>query len=301
MEYLFEIIVLSLLIVSVLLLVAIFKKGNDKNYIDENFHIMDNHLNKLSDELKYLDSMVSEFKSPMQSINRYLTGASSLTGNIGEWGLQAIIEDVLVSNLYKTNHKPNPNSEENVEYAIKMPGMEDSYLSIDSKLPITAFESFLNAEEEANEEDLKIAKKNLSSDLTKMANDIKEKYIVKNHTPNFAIMFVIEKLNKAIDTIDGLREKIYKEKKVVILGPNNLVSYLETLKMAHQAVHVNSSAIEIFDKVSMIEKDFSLFDQAIKDNELRARQNHEVSKTLVTRKEKVSKKLKDLLENNSDK
>ena len=37
----------------------------------------------------------------MTSIDRYLTGGSSLAGDFGEWGLQAVIEDTLPENLFK--------------------------------------------------------------------------------------------------------------------------------------------------------------------------------------------------------
>ena len=72
-------------------------------------------------------------------------------------------------------------------------------------------------------------------------------------------MFVIEKVNNAIDHLDNFRQKIWNSKKVLILGPNNLISYLATLKMAHEAVHVNSSAMKIFKKVSDLKSEFSLF------------------------------------------
>ena len=305
MIYLFEITIIILLGISLCLIFFFFFNSTHCKFIDSGKHIKDMNgqmfkfyekIDRLNLDLRNIDSTVSEFKSPMQTINRYLTSTGSLAGKIGEWGLEAIIKDVLTEQLYETNHRPNPDTDHEVEYAVKMPGSEMSYLCIDSKLPITALESYVSAIETNDSQQIMHAKQQIKADLTVMATDIKSKYIVPNHTPDFAVMFVIEKVNRAIDTIEGFREKIWASRRVIILGPNNLVSYLATLKMAHEAVHVNSSALKIFQKVSDLKKDFMLFDKAITENELRSRQISEAAEALVLRSGRVNSKLDNLLE-----
>ena len=302
MQYLFEILVTLIFGINLFLLFKTIIATKETNFeekigdIRDHMNIFQQKIELLNSDIRNVDSAITEFKSPMKTINRYLTSTGSLSGTVGEWGLEAIINDVLVPNLYETNFRPNPETDHTVEYAVKMPGNEEKFLCIDSKLPITALEAFLSAHENASDHALKSAKQQLSADLTVMAADIKEKYIVTNQTPDFAIMFVIEKVNSAIDHLDNFRQKIWNSKKVLILGPNNLISYLATLKMAHEAVHVNSSAMKIFKKVSDLKSEFSLFNKSIEENELRSRQFHENAKTLLKRSSKVNKKLDSLLD-----
>ena len=304
MEYLFEIIVIILLSASAFFGArTYFSKNDNAEELSETFDevkgLNAESLERVLSKVKELDETLITFKSPMTSIDRYLTGGSSLAGDFGEWGLQAVIEDTLPENLFKANHSPNPATNHTVEYAVKMPGTDDLFLSIDAKLPAQRFKKFVEAQS-LDERQLKEAKQEFKSELNGMAEDIKEKYIVQNHTPNFAIMFVLENINKAIDELDDFRQSIYKKYKVIILGPNNLTSYLNTLLMAHESVHVNQEAMAIFSKVEEIKREFSLFSEAISENELRTRQSNDAAKTLLSRRDKVNKKINNLLQLSAD-
>ena len=70
--------------------------------------------------------------------------------------------------------------------------------------------------------------------------------------------------------------------------------------MAHESVHVNQEAMAIFSKVEEIKREFSLFSEAISENELRTRQSNDAAKTLLTRRDKVNKKIDNLLQLSSD-
>ena len=300
MEYIFEILVILLLIISSFFGIRNFysKNNHSKNLdlaLDQVKDLNTEGLERVLSKVKELDETLITFKSPMTSIDRYLTGGSSLAGDFGEWGLQAVIEDTLPKNLFLANHRPNPETDHTVEYAVKMPGAENLHLSIDAKLPAQRFKKFVDAQTD-DKRQLKEATQEFKTELSSMAEDIKDKYIIQNYTPNFAIMFVLENINKAIDELEGFRQNIYKKYKVVILGPNNLTSYLNTLLMAHESVHVNKEASAIFSKVEDIKKEFQLFNDAIEDNELRTRQSREIAEILLNRRDKVNKKLENLLQ-----
>ena len=68
--------------------------------------------------------------------------------------LGAILEDILAPDQYAHNIKPNPNSGEIVEYAVRLPGQGDDpgqvvWLPIDAKFPKEDYERLVDAPEAA--------------------------------------------------------------------------------------------------------------------------------------------------------
>ena len=64
------------------------------------------------------------------------------------------------------------------------------------------------------------------------ANRISKKYILQNTTSNYVILYIAsEKLIDLVDKIDDLRQECLAEKSTLILGPNTLAAFLDTIRV----------------------------------------------------------------------
>lgn len=89
-----------------------------------------------------------------------------IRGTWGEYQLGNILEQMLSPEQYEYNAHPNPSKPAGVvEYAVKMPGRDDSdapvYLPIDSKFPKEDYEMLVNASEAGDPDGVAAARKNL--------------------------------------------------------------------------------------------------------------------------------------------
>ncbi|MGE5209478.1 MAG: DNA recombination protein RmuC, partial [Alphaproteobacteria bacterium] len=101
-------------------------------------------------------------------------------GGWGEVQLGALLEQVLTSEQFARNVRTRDESNENVEFAIKLPGNQDGapvWLPIDAKFPIENYQRLLAAQEKGNLDLVEEATKSLEAQLKKSAKDICQKYI----------------------------------------------------------------------------------------------------------------------------
>ena len=93
------------------------------------------------------------------------------------------------------------------------------------------------------------------------AEDISNKYILQNTTSNYALLYIAsEKLIDLVDMIDSLRQECLTEKKILILGPNTLAAFLDTIRVGHHYLKLNETAAKVAKVVSDIQKEFSNLD-----------------------------------------
>ena len=113
-------------------------------------------------------------------------------GIVGEIQLGAILEDILAPEQYETNVATVPNSRNVVEYAVKLPVEDGSFvwLPIDSKFPGDTYGALRDAYEEGSREQIDACVKQLIATLKSEAKDIHDKYLAPPHTTEFGIMFL---------------------------------------------------------------------------------------------------------------
>ena len=111
-------------------------------------------------------------------------------GIVGEIQLGAILEDILAPEQYETNVATVPNSRNVVEYAVKLPVEDGSFvwLPIDSKFPGDTYGALRDAYEEGSREQIDACVKQLIATLKSEAKDIHDKYLAPPHTTEFGIM-----------------------------------------------------------------------------------------------------------------
>ena len=109
----------------------------------------------------------------------------------------------------------------------------------------------------------KIASK-LAKAFKDKAKSVNEKYIVPPKTTDFAIVYaptesLFSELTSYQDpsTKELLTQELMKKYKIVILGPNTLSAYLQSLHMGFQTLKVQKHATEIYDHLRNISTRFS--------------------------------------------
>ena len=206
---------------------------------------------------------IQSFQDPLDKLKRYLSGGT-LAGKFGEWSLEAIMQDIFHSNQFEKNAEVIKGSGKRVEFVLKMP--EGLLLPIDAKFPSGLYDNYLYA---INQGDEKIVKKSIDDirrHVLKDAIDIKEKYIQVGVTIDLGVMYIpSEALMQLIDSIDNLREEIFRDSRVLIMGPNSLAAYLISVHMGFRTLALNSRASETMEEFGKLKKEFEKFGSSTDD------------------------------------
>ena len=199
----------------------------------------------------------------MYKLNRYLSGGT-LAGKFGEWSLEAIIKDIFSSKHYESNYEVVPGSGKRVEFVVRLP--EGLLLPIDAKFPSALFDNYLKASEGGDEKLEKKAKDDIRRHVVNDADDIKEKYVQEGITIDLAVMYIpSESLMQLIDSIDNLREDLFRDKRVLIMGPNSLAAYLISIHMGFRTLALNERAGDIMQEFGKLKKEFEKFNSSTDD------------------------------------
>ena len=205
---------------------------------------------------------VIAFKDPMSKISRYLSGGTR-AGKFGEWGAEAILRDILPAHLIDTNVEIKSGTGERVEFTVKLP---EGFVPIDAKFPSGLYDNYIEAIE--NDGNVKKTKQDLRRRILSDAKDINDKYILRGVTIDLGIMFIpSEGILQLIDTLDDVRSEVFRNSRVLILGPNNLAAYLVTVYAGFQSIALNERAEEILSEFGNFIKEFEKFSDSTEDLE----------------------------------
>ena len=91
--------------------------------------------------------------------------------------------------------------------------------------------------------------------MVKDASNIQEKYVQSGVTVDLGIMYVpSESLMQLIDSIENLRESIFRDSRVLIMGPNSLAAYLISVHMGFRTLALNERASEIMEELESLRR-----------------------------------------------
>ncbi|MAS02458.1 MAG: hypothetical protein CMD48_03745 [Gammaproteobacteria bacterium] len=141
---------------------------------------------------------------------------------------------------------------------MKLP--EGLVLPIDAKFPSALFDNFLKASESGDEKQVKSSRDEIRRHVLKDASDIKEKYIQSGITIDLGVMYIpSESLMQIIDSLDNIREAIFRDYRVLIMGPNSLAAYLISIHMGFRTLALNERAGDIMQEFGKLKKEFEKF------------------------------------------
>jgi len=256
-------IVILLIIVIGLIFFNTFKNSNDSNQSDDFLKGIDRSIETQRTTIGELSKDIQSFNEPLSKLNRYLSGGT-LAGKFGEWSLESIIKDIFHSNQFESNAEVIPGSGKRVEFIIKLP--EGLVLPIDAKFPSALFDNFINASDSGDEKLVKKTRDDIRRHVLKDASDIKEKYVQSGITVDLGVMYIpSESLMQTIDSLDNIRETIFRDYRVLIMGPNSLAAYLISVHMGFRTLALNERAGEIMNEFGKLKKEFEKFSGSTED------------------------------------
>lgn len=189
----------------------------------------------------------------------------------GVWGeiqLDRLLEQILTPDQYEKNVAPVPGSNARVEFAIRLPGRDDSdhvvYLPIDAKFPTEDFDRIAQATEACDHEALQTAKRALENRIKQSAQDIHNKYLAPPHTTDFGVMFLpTEGLYAEVVRNSALVEDVRRSSRVVITGPTTIAALLNSLQMGFRTLAIEKRSSDVWKILSQVKVEFEKFGNVI--------------------------------------
>ena len=256
-------IVILLVVIIALISFNIFNNGKKDGDSDDFLKGIDRSIETQRTTIGELSKDIQSFNEPLTKLNRYLSGGT-LAGKFGEWSLESIIKDIFHPNQYESNAEVIPGSGKRVEFTIKLP--EGLVLPIDAKFPSALFDNFINASESGDERLVKKTRDDIRRHVLKDASDIKEKYVQSGITVDLGVMYIpSESLMQTIDSLDNIRESIFRDYRILIMGPNSLAAYLISFHMGFRTLALNERAGEIMSEFGKLKKEFEKFGGSTED------------------------------------
>ena len=289
-------IVSTLLIIIIILLIGIIylhtKSDPTRLQNEESIKDIDKAMERQEGTLSVLTKDIQSFQDPLDKLRRYLSGGT-LAGKFGEWSLEAIMQDIFHSNQYYKNAEVIKGSGKRVEFVLKMP--EGLLLPIDAKFPSGLYDSYLLSLEQSDERMIKKSIDDIKRHVIKDACDIQEKYIQSGITIDLGIMYIpSESLMQLIDSIGNIRETIFRDSRVLIMGPNSLAAYLISVHMGFRTLALNNRAGEIMEEFGKLKKEFEKFGSSTDDLLKKADAMIKAVNEHSTRERQMSKAIKNM-------
>ena len=257
--------------------------NNLRNSINASFNNMSSSFNSLSKDvtrdmtqtLTSVNEKVSTFNTQVENLNKSQEGINKILagvkkyGTLAEFSLASLIKDLLPASQFISNVKMKEDTSENVEFAIKLQG--DVLVPLDSHFPIERFKAIDDAHQRDDKKAMIDARTKLAKAFKDKAKSVNEKYIVPPKTTDFGIVYApTESLYKELtdyqdpSTKELLTQELMKKYKIVIMGPNTLSAYLQSLHMGFQSLKVQKGATEIYNHLKTISTRFAKhFDNVI--------------------------------------
>src|SRR6187549_4008099 len=145
-------------------------QGTLEKRLGESFKLVSDRLEQVHQGLGAMQQLASD----VGGLQKVLANVKT-RGGWGEVQLGALLEQVLTPEQFARNVKTRDDSNENVEFAIKLPGNEDGapvWLPIDAKFPTEDYQRLLAAQEQGNAPLIEEAAKSLETQIKKAAKDI---------------------------------------------------------------------------------------------------------------------------------
>ncbi len=223
-------------------------------------------------------------------------------GILGEVQLENILDQILSPEQYAKNVATKQGSRDHVEFAIKLPGRDDSgqvvYLPIDSKFPLENYYTLLDAYDSGNTLALEEAAKLLEANIKKSAKDIRDKYIDPPNSTDFGIMFLpLEGLYAEVVRRTSLIEILQRDFKIIITGPTTLAALLNSLQMGFRTLAIEKRTSEVWNILGAVKTEFEKFGDVLKKAQDKIHQaSTEIDDLVGVRTRQIQKKLKTIQE-----
>ena len=255
----------------------------------------------VNDRLEQVYKGLGEMQTLAQGVGdlkKVLTNVKT-RGIVGEIQRGAILEDILAPEQYAVNVATRPNSRNVVEYAVKLPVEDGSYvwLPIDSKFPGDTYGALRDAYEDGTREQIDACAKQLIATLKAEAKDIRDKYLEPPYTTDFGILFLPFEGLYAEAVSRGMVEVLQREYHVNIAGPSTMAALLNSLQMSFRTIAIQKRSGEVWSVLGAVKTEFDKFEACLTQTQTRLDQaSRELDKLVGTRTRAIRRRLKSVTE-----
>lgn len=269
--------------------------------VDEKLHATLQHrltesFGQVTDQLTKVHAGLGEMTKLSAGVNdlsRIFTNVKS-RGTIGEVMLETLLKQMLAPSQFEKNVKVRPNTQEIVEFAVKLPTPSgDSLLPIDSKFPREAWERLETAYETGV--DVVSAGKAFEAAIRFEAKKISDKYIAPPVTTSFAIMFLpTEGLYAEVMRRDGLQTEIQQNCHVTITGPATLAAVLSSFQMGFHMLKLQEKGDEVWKVLANTRTQFGKFEDLMTKMDDQVSKVQKTIQDVGTRTRVINRTLRDV-------
>ena len=225
-------------------------------------------LTKVDEKVGVFNRQVSELNKSQDNFSKILSGVKTY-GTLAEFGLGALLKDLLPASQFIANVKMKEDTSETVEFAIKL---QDVLLPIDSHWPVEKYKAIDDAYN-ANDKDAQAeARKDLATAFRLKAKAVNAEYISPPKSTDFAIIYVpteglFAELSSYRDpkTKELLLQELRAKYKITISGPNTLSALLQSYHLGFQTLKVQQHATQIYTDLRVITNRFEKHFNNIKE------------------------------------
>ena len=225
-------------------------------------------LTKVDEKVGVFNRQVSELNKSQDNFSKILSGVKTY-GTLAEFGLGALLKDLLPASQFIANVKMKEDTSETVEFAIKL---QDVLLPVDSHWPVEKYKAIDDAYN-ANDKDAQAeARKDLAAAFRLKAKAVNTKYIAPPKSTDFAIVYVpteglFAELSSYRDpkTKELLLQELRTKYKVTITGPNTLSALLQSYHLGFATLKIQKHASQIYSDLRNISSRFDKHFDGIKD------------------------------------
>jgi len=266
---------------------------------------------RLGESFKQVSERLEQVYKGLGEMRTLATGVGDLKkvltnvktrGTWGEIRLSHILEQILTPDQYDVNVATKKNSNERVEFAIKLPGQKADpekivWMPIDSKFPQEDYQRLMDAQEAADKELAEKSIKNLEMRIKAEARHIKEKYLDPPDTTDFGIMFLpVEGLYAEVLRRPGLCDTLQREYRIVVTGPTTLAALLNSLQMGFRTLAIEKRSSEVWQLLGVVKTEFGKFGDVLAKTKKKLQEaGHTIDKAEI-RTRAIARKLRKVQE-----
>src|SRR5437870_5263691 len=270
-------------------------QGTLERRLGESFKLVSERLEQVHQGLGAMRQLASE----VGGLQRVLTNVKT-RGGWSEWQLGVLLDEMLTPEQFAKNMKTRDDTDERVEFAIKLPGDENGapvWLPIDAKFPMEHYERLTTAQEKGDSTLVEAAMKTLETQLKRCAKDICEKYINPPKTTDFALLFLPSEglYAEAIRRV-GLVQNVQRDCRVTFGGPTTLAALLNSLQMGFRTLAIQKRSSEVWNRLAEVKTEFGKFGEALSAVKEKIDQASRKIEDVDVRSRAITKKLRDVEE-----
>ncbi|MCP4457614.1 MAG: DNA recombination protein RmuC [Cytophagales bacterium] len=216
----------------------------------------------LSQQVNDLKQLNQQITKEAENLTKAIKGDSKSQGNWGEIQLEAILSHAGLENGIHYEKEKNFKSDEGFnqrpDYIIKLP--DNKYLVIDSKVSLTAYTNFFNAEsKEDRQQHMKLHLDSVHTHI-KQLSDRNYQNLYEINQPDYVLLFVANEpaLTAALKEDQSLFEKAM-DKNIVLVSTSTLLATLRTISYIWKQDLQNKNALEIARQAGSLYDKFTNF------------------------------------------